>query len=222
MGLTKMNRTEKILLSFSCFLPLFPVFFLKNCVGVCLNYTMFVGQMSWEVFAKQKCEFWFNAVLCVIWITLTLVASIGVWRFRKTFLDSKTRAKESIILIKASNITENYFFTYFSVFVISFFAVDPTKGEDTVVLAFFIILMVVVYVRNDMFFINPVLNIIGYKSFSISYRKFLEGEQQNSENAELYEIRVFSKAHLNQNIRTKAFISFSPHDFSVCYPDEDM
>lgn len=73
-----------------------------------------------------------------------------------------------------------------------------------------------------MFFINPVLNIIGYKSFSISYRKFLEGEQQNSENAELYEIRVFSKAHLNQNIRTKAFISFSPHDFSVCYPDEDM
>ena len=36
--------------------------------------------------------------------------------------------------------------------------------------------------------------------------------------AQLFEIRVFSRGHLNRKIGETWFVTYSPHDFSVCYP----
>ena len=120
--------------------------------------------------------------------------------------------------MKAENITADYYFTYFSLFVISFFGVDPTKCKDILVFSFLMVLIIWVYVANDMFFVNPVLNICGYKSFQITYTNSNTTSMATDSEQQLFEIRVFSREHLNRKIGEKVYVTYSPHDFSVCYP----
>jgi hypothetical protein len=68
-----------------------------------------------------------------------------------------------------------------------------------------------------MYFVNPVLNILGYKSFSISYHKNAFVYETDEKESQIFEVKVFSKEHLNRMTGEKLFITFSPHDFSVCY-----
>ena len=108
--------------------------------------------------------------------------------------------------------------TYFSLFVISFFSVDPTKIKDILIFTFLMVLIVWVYVANEMYFVNPVLNIVGYKSFAIVYYKNSSSKGLEEKEQQKYEIKVFSKKPLNRMIGKKFFVTFSPHDFSVCNP----
>lgn len=54
-------------------------------------------------------------------------------------------------------------------------------------------------------------------AFSILYEKTLP-TINNGEKAKFFEIKVFSRDPLNRMIEEKIFVTFSPHDFSVCYP----
>ena len=79
-------------------------------------------------------------------------------------------------------------------------------------------LIIWVYVTNEMYFVNPVLNIMGYKSFSVSYCKNISVKNTAEKDAQTFEIKVFSKESLNRMTGKTFFLTFSPHDFSVCYP----
>ncbi len=68
----------------------------------------------------QSKHFYFNVGMFTTWLILTAAGIIGIIYFRKNFLKSKTLSKQTIILTKAENITADYYFTYFSLFVISF------------------------------------------------------------------------------------------------------
>lgn len=68
------------------------------------------------------------------------------------------------------------------------------------------------------YFVNPVLNILRYKSFSIVYHKNLKLEEDDEKEIEEFEIKVFSRVPLNRMMGEKLFVTFSQHDFSVCYP----
>lgn len=127
-------------------------------------------------------------------------------------------SKETIILTKAENITADYYFTYFSLFVISFFGVDPTKLKDVLILSVLMVLIIWVYMANEMYFVNPVLNIVGYKAFSIVYHKSTSAKRLDDDKSlQSFEIKVFSREPLNRMTREKLFVTFSPHDFSICY-----
>lgn len=154
--------------------------------------------------------------MTVVWLVLSVIGCLGIRKFRKDFLRAEDLAKEEVTLIKAENITADYYFTYFSLFVISFFGVDPTTPKDVLIFAFLMVLIIWVYIVNDMYFVNPVLNILGYKAFSITYRKKTTGNTQNSTEPKLFEIKVYSKEYLNRMIEENVYLTFSPHDFSVC------
>lgn len=80
------------------------------------------------------------------------------------------------------------------------------------------VLIIWVYIVNEMYFVNPVLNILRYKSFSIVYHKNLKLEEDDEKEIEEFEIKVFSRVPLNRMMGEKFFVTFSQHDFSVCYP----
>ena len=103
-----------------------------------------------------------------------MVGIVGIVRFHRKFLKAKKLSKEVVVLVKAENITADYYFTYFSLFVISFFSVDPTVPKDVLIFSFLMVLIIWVYIVNEMYFVNPVLNILRYKSFSIVYHKNLK------------------------------------------------
>ncbi len=147
-----------------------------------------------------------------------MVGIVGIVRFHRKFLKAKKLSKEVVVLVKAENITADYYFTYFSLFVISFFSVDPTVPKDVLIFSFLMVLIIWVYIVNEMYFVNPVLNILRYKSFSIVYHKNLKLEEDDEKEIEEFEIKVFSRVPLNRMMGEKLFVTFSQHDFSVCYP----
>ena len=147
-----------------------------------------------------------------------MVGIVGIVRFHRKFLKAKKLSKEVVVLVKAENITADYYFTYFSLFVISFFSVDPTVPKDVLIFSFLMVLIIWVYIVNEMYFVNPVLNILSYKSFSIVYNKNLKLEEDDEKEIEEFEIKVFSRVPLNRMMGEKLFVTFSQHDFSVCYP----
>lgn len=199
-----MNKLEKICLAISCFSPLYVILAIKNGVAICKTISDY---------CSKKPTIAFNATMLAIWFGLMVLSFFALFAFKKKFLEAQKSTKERVMVVSADNITSDHYFTYFSVFVLTFFAVDPTNLLDIVILGLLMLLIVVVYVKNEMWFINPVLNLFGYKSFRIRYRKESFGESEG----EIGEINVFSKDNLSKMAGEKALISFSHYDFSVCH-----
>ena len=213
-----MSKFAKFALALSCFLPLFLIFGAENGSAAVCAFSREEGQVISEIFTNQSSSFWFNAALSGVWLVLLIVGISGLVNFHKSFLQATELSKKPVKIVKAENITADYYFTYFSLFVISFFGVDPTNCKDILVFSFLMVLIIWVYVANDMFFVNPVLNICGYKSFQITYAKSKTTSMAADSEQQLFEIRVFSREHLNRKIGKNLYVTYSPHDFSVCYP----
>ena len=137
-----MSKFTKFALALSCFLPLFFIFGIENFCAAIGAFSSIDNMSIWKELISQKCTFYFNAVLFVIWLIVLIIGAFGIIRFRKTFLKSKKRSKETVIVTKAENITSEYYFTYFSLFVISFFSVDPTQLKDVLIFAFIMLLII--------------------------------------------------------------------------------
>ena len=213
-----MSRITKFALALSCFLPLFFIFGIENFCAAIGAFSKIENVSKWNELMSQNSTFYFNVVLGGIWLFVLFVGAYGIICFRRTFLISEKLSKETVIVTKAENITSEYYFNYFSLFVISFFGVDPTKLKDVLIFAFIMLLIIRVYIVNDMYFVNPVLNILKYKSFVITYYKY-RGENKEEESAvKNFEIKVFTRESLNRKTGEKYFVTFSPHDFSVCSP----
>ena len=212
-----MSKFDRLALAISCFLPLFIIFGLEN---LCEAKSMFspIENITWRLsLLNQSKGFYFNVRQFSIWLILLMVGIVGIVRFHRKFLKAKKLSKEVVVLVKAENITADYYFTYFSLFVISFFSVDPTVPKDVLIFSFLMVLIIWVYIVNEMYFVNPVLNILRYKSFSIVYHKNLKLEEDDEKEIEEFEIKVFSRVPLNRMMGEKLFVTFSQHDFSVCY-----
>ena len=213
MGWWKMNRNMKsilkLFLALSCFSPLYIVFGYENLMATIETFKCIENQKLIDLLRLQNDTFRFNATLTVLWLLLLVLSLVGVVCFIRTGEKSQ---KTSIKLVKAENITADYFFTYFSLFVLSFFGVDPTKEEDIWIFIFLAVLIVWVYLVNDMYFINPVLNCFGYRSFVITYK-----HNTSKENDICIEGRVFSRERLNECADEEFWMVFSKLDFTFCY-----
>lgn len=116
-----MSKFDRLALAISCFLPLFIIFGLEN---LCEAKSMFspIENITWRLsLLNQSKGFYFNVSQFSIWLILLMVGIVGIVRFHRKFLKAKKLSKEVVVLVKAENITADYYFTYFSLFVISFF-----------------------------------------------------------------------------------------------------
>ena len=152
-----MSKAAKLSLSISCFLPLFFIFWAENlCAAYCSFATVENENLFQTLFSQSEC-FRFNACMSFVWFAFFLIGIIGIICFCKSFLKARKLSKETIILTKAENITADYYFTYFSLFVISFFGVDPTKLKDVLILSVLMVLIIWVYMANEMYFVKKVV-----------------------------------------------------------------
>lgn len=198
-----MNKVQKWFLAVSCFFPLYIIFLLKNVLAL-------------VPFVCCKCfqwTFWYNLITSIFWILLSVCSIIGIAAFKKLFLHAYQKSNEKVTVLSAENVTKDYYFTYFTLFVLTFFSVNPTYWLDTVIFIFLMMLIWVVYLRNNMFFINPILNIIGYKSFKIKYAKTIPNANEKQ-----FEAYVFTRLN-SLKVSEEYFLSFSKYDFTICYDD---
>lgn len=155
-----MHKLLNFFLALSCFLPLYFIFLGKNVLEV-VSIKRDEKVLTQESEALSlNCNLYYNILLIVIWCLLCGLSIIGIIYFKKRFLERNRLAKQTIIITKANNITADYYFTYFSLFVLSFFTINPTKVEhcfDMFILGIIISLMFIVYIKNDMYYINPII-----------------------------------------------------------------
>ena len=201
-----MSKLQKTCLAISCFLPLYFILAFKNVLKI-------IKLVNAKGFSYESCDYRFNVVMLSVWAICIFAGIIAIIQFSKSFLSAYKMSKERIILDNAENITSDYYFTYFSLFVLTFFTIDPTLWTDMIILFTLMIFIILVYIKNDMWFINPILNVIGYKSFKLTYSKKDITNKQ-------FEIRVFSKDNLCKLTGEEYCVSYSSHDFSVCYKEK--
>jgi len=132
----------------------------------------------------------------VIFFLLTVFGIAGlIWNMHYT------KVKDvKIKILSHKNITDQHFLSYFSLFVLYALSFELTKPSMLTISFIIIILIGIVYVNNKMFYINPLLSILGYNFYEVKYT------DENSQNKTLtlfckgeIELKTYKVKKLNDN-----------------------
>lgn len=141
---------KKILLYLSAFVPLYFLVLTKLIIEITLqNLT-------------------FNILNTTALVLLIIAIICGIFGAKLALKHSDTPSC-SIRILKQKSITEQYFLGYFSLFVLFALGFELERVSMFIVFVIVIILIGIVYIKNDLFYINPFLNILGYNFYDITY-----------------------------------------------------
>lgn len=110
----------------------------------------------------------FNITNTVMICLNSVLIFVGVLSFAKNYFFSKF---EYAKITKIKNITAQNFWPYFPIFVLFALAFELEFVNMAVVYVVILIMLGSVYIKNDMFYINPFLNIIGFSTFEVTFLK---------------------------------------------------
>lgn len=161
----KIRETLKdFFLFLSAFVPMFVLIFVKLVVDM-LNHNLT-----------------FNVLNTLNFTTLILLIILGIcgliWN-----IYTKEGTKE-ITIISLSNITDQHFLGYFSLFVLFALQLDLSLVSGYCTFVLIIIFIGIVYIKNSLYYINPLLNILGYNFYDITYK--VEGKTDKRQTKMFY------------------------------------
>ena len=149
---------KKLLLFFSAFAPLYFLLIVKILIDIIFG------------------DLHFN-VLNTISLILFSIALISGIAGAVTAVKHKHTPRDKIKIVKKQSLTEQYFLGYFSLFVLFALSFEIEKVSMFVVFVLIIILIGVVYIRNDLYYINPFLNLLGYNFYLVTFSDKNQDEQ---------------------------------------------
>ncbi|MBO5884877.1 MAG: hypothetical protein J6Q51_03680, partial [Clostridia bacterium] len=121
----------------------------------------------------------FNFLNTISLVFFIVLISVGLYGAKIAIAHQKTKPTK-IKILNYTSITEQYFLGYFSLFVLFALSFELEKVSMFIVFMIIIVLIGLVYIRNDLFYINPLLNILGYNFYTVSYINFENQEKQQS------------------------------------------
>lgn len=157
----------KVILFISAFVPMYAVFFVILVVEI-IN-----ANLRFNIT---------NSVVFVMLIFLMIIGTIGLLKIIK---NCKGESKKIKVTSK-KNVTDQHFLNYFSLFVLLALTFDLSKICFIFALILILVFIGVVYIKNNIFYVNPLLNILGYSFYDILFED--RGEQ--------IETRIFYKGEL--------------------------
>lgn len=121
----------------------------------------------------------FNVLNTLNFVTLLLLVALGivglVWNIRY----NKDEAKQ-IVIVKKENITDQHFLGYFSLFVFFAIPLDLSNMSNYCIYIIILILIGIVYINNSLYYINPLLNILGFNFYNITYHEANKTEERTA------------------------------------------
>lgn len=157
----------KIILFVSAFVPMYAVFWVILLVEI-IN-----ENLRWNVT---------NTVVFVSLIVLMVVGVLGLI----VLISKSQKGDREVKILSKKNVTDQHFLNYFSLFVLLALTFDLSKICFIFALVLILIFIGVVYIRNNIFYVNPLLNILGYSFYDVVFE----------ENGKRGEIRIFYKGEL--------------------------
>jgi len=189
-----MKFLVNIVMYLSAFLPMLLVMWIKEIVVLIAEvYSKWKldGLIKWKYFLN-----WFLIVeLCIIiFITLCLIILMR---------GNKNMNTKTLKIIQIKNQTTKYYLNYFALFVLSLISFSLVNIMDVIVLCLLLLLLGIVYIKNEMFFINPTISIF----MSFIY------EVECKDNDLYYSTVIISKEKINKDDLVTVF--YSEYDFSI-------
>lgn len=149
MKLFKLNTlVYKILLYLSAFVPMYVLLLIK-----------FIIEMVTDNLSKD----FLNVFMVILLSVLTVCGIVGVI----FVLKQPCKKKEKITITSSSNTTDQHFLSYFSLFVLFALTFELEKMSMAIVFIFILVFVGIVYIKNNLYHINPFLNILGYSFYNI-------------------------------------------------------
>ena len=162
---------KKVVLYISAFVPMY-ILFLLNLIMELVN-----KNLSFNIT---------NSCVLIGLIVLTLIGTVGLM----IIINNKKIEYEEIKIVSKKNLTDQHFLNYFSLFVLLALAFDLSKISFVSVFVVILIFIGIVYIKNNIFYINPLLNIMGYSFYDITY--IVSGGEEK-------ETRIFYKGKIDLN-----------------------
>ena len=181
---------QKVFLYLSAFIPLYCLIIIKLLLEI-INQNL-----SFNVL---------NSFMLILLFLLIILGIFGVYK------ESKCNAKEiiTIEILEKTSITEQYFLWYFSLFVLFALNFQLEKVSMFVIFIIITILIGIVYIKNNLFYINPMLNILGYNFYEI---KYIDEKGEIKHNKFFY--------HGNINALKKCIVKIGDKNFNYIYKNK--
>ena len=117
----------------------------------------------------------FNILNTLNLVTLLLLIISGILGLIWNINFSSEKSKE-IVILKKVNITDQHFLGYFSLFVYFAIPLDLSRVSAYCVYVLVLVFIGIVYLNNSLYYINPLLNILGFNFYDIEYKEVETGE----------------------------------------------
>lgn len=180
----------KCALFLCAFIPLYILIITKTLIEILL------GNLHFNVL---------NTTMVILLSILTILGLIGFYicTYKRTLFT------QNITIISCKNITDQHFLNYFSLFVLFAITFDLSKVSYSIVFITILSFIAIVYIKNELYHINPFLNIIGFSFYQITF---------TSENNTSQEVgTIFSKRkpkinNIEKAIKTRTNVWFINSD----------
>lgn len=156
-----MKFLKKLFLYFSAFVPMYFLIVVKFVFGI-LGKTIEIDILSIANLVVYSILI-FTGIIGLLWNT--------IWNKEKS---------EKVVITSSNNLTNQHFFGYFSIFVLFALAFELTNLSMFMVSLTIIVFIGIVYINNEMFYVNPLLNVIGFNFYEIKYKKIGEEKELSS------------------------------------------
>ena len=158
-----MNKLKDITLFLSAFVPMFVLILLRLVIDM-INHNLSLNIL--------------NTLNLLTLIFLIITGIVGLkWNI------SSTQSAKQILILSGKNITDEHFFGYFSLFVLFALQLDLSLISGYCCFVIIMIFIGIVYIKNTLYYINPLLNILGYNFYEIN---FIEKGSKNPQKAKMF------------------------------------
>ena len=151
---------RKLLMYISAFLPMFLIMWIKEILLGIKNVIDYPEKFTWKSIYLNP--YLVSEIIFIIFVALAL-----------NFL-LKRNQRTSIYTVKlqtVKNRSAEYYLAYYSLFVLALIEFSLTELIDLIVLSLLIIVLGVVYIKNDLFFMNPTINIFQSYIYEVEYEE---------------------------------------------------
>lgn len=124
----------------------------------------------------------FNVLNTLNLVTLILLIAFGIFGLWWNVFHSTDKTIK-VKIISKKNITDQHFLGYFSLFVFFAIPLDLSLVSAYCVYVLTLIMIGIVYINNSLYYINPLLNLLGYNFYDVEYQ---EGGDEEIKNAKMF------------------------------------
>lgn len=150
---------NKLMLFISSYIPLYILLILKNLFERITDNGHFVN-----IIQKIKLATWFDGVndwaVCIL-VSAIVVSAVYLW-----VALGKEASIKNYLITEVTDETGNCYFNYISIYLLSCMGLTLNSIVDCFVFLFVMVIIGYIYISNNMVYMNPVANIMGYRLYN--------------------------------------------------------